>query len=84
LIGWRENIPGSDFTWGASMSAKGNYVVLDCFWERLDDMDWARIDIFRLNSQVKIVEQGDVLQTICKKSTNDNTTFYVGLEATFT
>ncbi len=66
------------------MSAKGNYVVLECFQERLDDMDWARIDIFRLKSQVKIVEHGDVLQTIYEKNTNDNTTFYAGLEATFT
>jgi hypothetical protein len=38
--------PAGDVTWGACVVAKRNYALLDCFQERLDDRDWARIDNF--------------------------------------
>jgi predicted SnoaL-like aldol condensation-catalyzing enzyme len=57
--------------------AEDNFVVLHCHqvWRTDRDKDWAGIDIFRLDTEGKVVEHWDVLQVVPTESANPNTMF---------
>ncbi|WP_417247459.1 ester cyclase [Celeribacter sp.] len=55
--------------------AEGNHVVLHCHQIWPEGLEYAGIDIFRLNDAGKIVEHWDVLQELPNHSENENGMF---------
>ena len=55
--------------------AVDNHVILYCHQVWPEGLQYASIDIFRLDDAGKIVEQWDVLQVIPDDSANDNSMF---------
>ena len=57
--------------------AEGDLVVLHChqLWPTEKDKDWAGIDIFRFDTEGKIVEHWDVLQIVPQDAKHSNGMF---------
>jgi predicted SnoaL-like aldol condensation-catalyzing enzyme len=57
--------------------AEGDFVVLHCHqeWPTYENKDWAGIDIFRLDTDGRVVEHWDVLHVVPAQSANPNSMF---------
>lgn len=55
--------------------AEGNHVILHCHQIWPEGLEYAGIDIFRLDDNGKIVEHWDVLQELSDHGANDNGLF---------
>ncbi|MHA3978760.1 nuclear transport factor 2 family protein [Halovulum sp. GXIMD14794] len=55
--------------------AEGDHVILHCHQIWPEGLEYAGIDIFRLDENGKVVEHWDVLQEITGQSKNDNGLF---------
>lgn len=55
--------------------AEGNHVILHCHQIWPENLEYAGIDIFRLDDDGKIVEHWDVLQELPEHSANENGLF---------
>ncbi|WP_322866208.1 nuclear transport factor 2 family protein [Aquicoccus sp. G2-2] len=66
--------PGKQVTIKRSF-AEGNHVILHCHQVWPDGLEYAGIDIFRLDDAGKVVEHWDVLQEVPETSANGNGMF---------